>query len=103
MAVVGVAGFDRRPIATLSIGQFQRVLFARLLLQDADLVLLDEPFAAIDSKTVADLMAVIQRWRAEQRTVVAVLHDLDLVRRAFPNPLLPARALVDARPTAQAP
>src|SRR5258708_40250392 len=65
---VGLAGFGRRPIDTLSVGQFQRVLFARLLLQDADLVLLDEPFAAIDAKTVAHLMRLIQRWRAEQRT-----------------------------------
>ena len=98
---VGLAGFERRPIDTLSVGQFQRVLFARLLLQDADLVLLDEPFAAIDSKTVADLMAVIRRWRAEQRTVVAVLHDLEQVRRDFPNALLLARELVDAGPTAR--
>jgi zinc/manganese transport system ATP-binding protein len=97
---VGLSGFERRPIDTLSVGQFQRVLFARLLLQDADLVLLDEPFAAIDSKTVADLMQVIQGWRAEQRTVVAVLHDLDQVRRDFPNALLMARELVDAGPTA---
>src|SRR5262249_38269141 len=96
---VGLAGFERRPINTLSVGQFQRVLFARLLLQDADLVLLDEPFAAIDAKTVADLMALIQRWRAEQCTVVCVLHDLDQVRRDFPNSLLLARELVDAGPT----
>ena len=82
---VGLGGFERRPIDTLSVGQFQRVLFARLLLQDADLVLLDEPFAAIDAKTVTDLMDVIRRWRGEQRTVVAVLHDLDQVRRDFPN------------------
>ncbi|MGD9883653.1 MAG: metal ABC transporter ATP-binding protein, partial [Reyranella sp.] len=51
LEAVGLAGFERRPIDTLSVGQFQRVLFARLLLQDADLVLLDEPFAAIDSRT----------------------------------------------------
>ncbi|MBN9487327.1 MAG: metal ABC transporter ATP-binding protein [Alphaproteobacteria bacterium] len=96
---VGLAGFERRPIDTLSVGQFQRVLFARLLLQDADLVLLDEPFAAIDAKTVGDLMEVIKRWHAEKRTVVAVLHDLDQVRREFPNSLLLARELVDAGPT----
>jgi zinc/manganese transport system ATP-binding protein len=96
---VGLSGFERRPIDTLSVGQFQRVLFARLLLQDADLVLLDEPFAAIDSKTVADLMDVIRRWRSEQRTVIAVLHDLDQVRRDFPNSLLLARELVDSGPT----
>ncbi len=86
------AGFERRSIDTLSVGQFQRVLFARLLPQDADLVLLDEPFAAIDSKTVADLMVVIRRWREEKRTVVAVLHDFDQVRRDFS-----ARAAAGAR------
>ena len=96
---VGLAGFERRSIDTLSVGQFQRVLFDRLLLQDADLVLLDEPFAAIDSKTVADLMRVIERWRDEKRTVVAVLHDLDQVRREFPHALLLARELVDCGPT----
>ena len=98
---VGLAGFERRSIDTLSVGQFQRVLFARLLLQDADLVLLDEPFAAIDSKTVADLMRVIERWREEKRTVVAVLHDLDQVKREFPHALLLARELVDCGPTAR--
>jgi len=98
---VGLGGFERRPIDTLSVGQFQRVLFARLLLQDADLVLLDEPFAAIDSKTVADLMDLIRRWRSENRTVIAVLHDLDQVRREFPNSLLLARELVDAGPTSR--
>ncbi len=98
---VGLSGFERRPIDSLSVGQFQRVLFARLLLQDADLVLLDEPFAAIDSKTVADLMVVIRRWREEKRTVVAVLHDFDQVRRDFPHALLLARELVDAGPTSR--
>src|SRR5260221_639019 len=78
---VGLGGFERRPIDTLSVGQFQRVLFARVLLQDADLVLLDEPFAAIDSKTVSDLMDMIRRWRDEKRTVACVLHEFDQVRR----------------------
>lgn len=98
---VGLSGFERRPIDTMSVGQFQRVLFARLLLQDADLVLLDEPFAAIDSKTVADLMVVIRRWQQEKRTVVAVLHDLEQVRRDFPHALLLARELVDVGPTSR--
>ena len=62
-------------------------------------MLLDEPFAAIDAKTVGDLMEVIKRWHAEKRTVVAVLHDLDQVRREFPNSVLLARELVDAGPT----
>ena len=91
LATVGLGGFQNRPIGTLSGGQLQRALFARLLLQDARLILLDEPFAAIDQGTVADLMALIQRWHGEARTVIAVLHDLELVRGQFPETLLLAR------------
>lgn len=91
LTAVGLAGFERRPVGTLSGGQMQRALFARLLLQDADLILLDEPFTAIDARTAADLLDLVGRWHAEKRTVVAVLHDLDMVRRAFPQTLLIAR------------
>jgi zinc/manganese transport system ATP-binding protein len=69
----------------------QRALFARLLLQDASVILLDEPFTAIDAKTTADLLDLVRRWHAEERTVVAVLHDLETVRRIFPQSLLLAR------------
>ncbi|MGL4974350.1 MAG: ATP-binding cassette domain-containing protein, partial [Bosea sp. (in: a-proteobacteria)] len=75
-------------------GQMQRALFARLLLQDADIMLLDEPFTAIDSKTTSDLLALVQRWHDEHRTVIAVLHDLDTVRQHFPDTLLIAREAV---------
>ena len=91
LAAVGLIGFERRPISTLSGGQMQRALFARLLLQDASVILLDEPFTAIDAKTTADLVDLVRRWHAEERTVVAVLHDLDLVKRVFPEALLIAR------------
>ena len=91
LAAVGLAGFERRPISTLSGGQVQRALFARLLLQDAALILLDEPFTAIDAGTTADLLDVVRRWHSEARTVVAVLHDLDAVREVFPEALLIAR------------
>ena len=91
LAAVGLDGFARRPIDTLSGGQTQRALFARVLLQDAPVVLLDEPFAAVDEKTIGDLMGLVDRWHAEGRTVVAVLHDLELVRRRFPQTLLLAR------------
>ena len=88
---VGLDGFARRPIDTLSGGQMQRALFARVLLQDAPVVLLDEPFSAIDEKTVGDLMHLVGHWHEEGRTVIAVLHDLELVRRHFPDTLLLAR------------
>lgn len=101
LAAVGLSDFERRPIASLSGGQFQRALFARLLLQDASIILLDEPFTAVDSKTAADLLAVVQRWHGEKRTVVAVLHDLEVVREYFPSSLMLSRRLVDQGPTAQ--
>ncbi len=88
---VGLDGFARRPIDTLSGGQMQRTLFARVLLQDAPMVLLDEPFAAIDENTVHDLLHLVDHWHDEGRTVIAVLHDLDQVRRHFPETLLLAR------------
>jgi zinc/manganese transport system ATP-binding protein len=101
LAAVGLAGFERRLVGELSAGQVQRVLFARVLVQDARLVLLDEPFNAIDARTTADLLAVLQRWRQEARTVIAVLHDLDQVREHFDDALLLAREAVAWGPTAQ--
>jgi zinc/manganese transport system ATP-binding protein len=101
LAAVGLEGFERRTLAELSVGQFQRVLFARLMLQDASLILLDEPFAAIDERTSHDLLALVQRWHGERRTVIAVLHDLEQVRRVFPRTLLLAREPVAWGPTAQ--
>jgi zinc/manganese transport system ATP-binding protein len=102
LAAVGLAGFERRPIEALSAGQFQRVLFARLIVQDAELVLLDEPLAAVDWRTSEDLLRLIVSWHREGRTVAAVLHDLDQVRAYFPNTLLLARECVAWGPTREA-
>ncbi|MEJ7138102.1 metal ABC transporter ATP-binding protein [Amphibiibacter pelophylacis] len=85
---VGLHGVAGRALSDLSVGQFQRVLFARLLMQRADIMLLDEPFAAVDERTAQDLLAVIAGWHREGRTVVAVLHDLSQVRGHFPQTLL---------------
>ena len=100
IAAVGLNGFENRPIGTLSGGQMQRVLFARVLLQDSRLIVLDEPFNAIDAKTSADLLALVKRWHAEGRTVLAALHDIELVRADFPDALLLAREPVAWGPTA---
>jgi zinc/manganese transport system ATP-binding protein len=91
---VGLSGFEERALDSLSGGQFQRALFARMMLQDADLILLDEPFNAIDTRTVSDLAEIIRQWSLEGRTVLCVLHDLELVRRRFGRTLLLARSLV---------
>src|SRR6201995_4200629 len=94
LAAVGLNGFENRPIGTLSGGQMQRMLFARAVLQDARMIVLDEPFNAIDAKTSADLLALVRHWHAEKRTVMAALHDIDLVRANFPETLLLARGKV---------
>ena len=102
LETVGLSGFASRLVGTLSAGQFQRLLFARLILQDAPILLLDEPFTAVDARTQADLLRLIHRWHGEGRTIAAVLHDLDLVQREFPRTLLLARDLIawDATPVA---
>jgi len=91
IGAVGLRGFEDRSISTLSGGQMQRTLFARLLLQDASVILLDEPFNAIDAKTTADLLEIVRRWHQERRTVIAALHDLELIKTHFPETLLLAR------------
>lgn len=91
LAAVGLEGFEQRSLGTLSGGQAQRALFARVLVQDAQLILLDEPFNALDARTVNDLVLLLQRWHGEARTVVAVLHDVELVRSRFPEVLFLAR------------
>jgi len=97
----GMRAFADRPIEALSIGQWQRVLFARLIVQDARVILLDEPFAAIDSRTAHDLTHILQHWGKEGRTVIAVMHDLASVRIHFPYALLLAREAVAWGSTAE--
>ena len=101
LGAVGLSGFENRSIGTLSGGQMQRMLFARVLLQDARLIVLDEPFNAIDAKTSADLLALVWHWHGEGRTVLAALHDMELVRAHFPETLLLARGEVAWGPTAE--
>jgi zinc/manganese transport system ATP-binding protein len=101
LAAVGLTGFEARGLDTLSGGQLQRALFARLILQDAPVVLLDEPFAAVDNRTSTDLLALLHRWQHQGKTVIVVLHDLAQVRAHFPLTLLLARELVAYGPTAE--
>jgi zinc/manganese transport system ATP-binding protein len=88
---LGLSGFEKRMIGSLSGGQMQRVLFARLLVQQANLILLDEPFTGIDSRTTHDLLHLIQHWHQQGKTIIAVLHDLEQVRSHFPQCLLLSR------------
>jgi zinc/manganese transport system ATP-binding protein len=101
LAAVGLSAAGDRPIAALSVGQFRRALFARLMLQEGGVLLLDEPFAAIDATTTAELMRLVERWHGEGRTVIAVLHDLGQVTGHFPRTVLLARRVVAAGETAE--
>ncbi|MGA0596699.1 metal ABC transporter ATP-binding protein [Enterovirga sp. CN4-39] len=95
---IGLAAERHRTIGALSGGQMQRLLFARTLLQDSALILLDEPFTGVDAETEADLLDIIRGWRGEGRTVIAALHDIGQVRAVFGQTLLLA-----ARPVAWGP
>lgn len=98
---VGLAELAKRPIGTLSGGQLQRTLFARILLQDARVILLDEPFAGIDTKTQDELFHLIEAWQKEGRSTIAVLHDLSIVRAHFPQTLILAREPIAWGPTVE--
>jgi zinc/manganese transport system ATP-binding protein len=99
---VGLAGRLERMIGELSVGELQRALFARLVLQDAAVILLDEPFAAIDPQTMPVLLDQVTRWHQEGRTVIAVVHDLELVQARFPSTLVLARRCLAWGPTEEA-
>lgn len=91
---VGLKGYEDSPLEALSGGQFQRVLFARLILQNSPIIFLDEPFNAVDMGTIQDLMGIIKEWHKEGRLVTVVLHDIDLVREFFPETLIMARKCI---------
>ncbi len=101
IAAVGLSGLEDRPIGQLSGGQLQRARFARVILQDSPLVLLDEPYGAIDANTVRDLAALVRHWNSEGRTVISVLHDFEHVRQEYPETLLLAREAVARGKTAK--
>ncbi len=91
---VGLDGFEARNLDSISAGQFQRALFARVIVQDAKLILLDEPFTAIDASTTSALLQIIKRWHEQGRTVIGVLHDFEQIKNNFTNCLLLAREII---------
>lgn len=99
LAQVGLQALAQRGLHELSGGQLQRALFARLALQDAPVLLLDEPFAAMDERTCLDLLALMRNWQQQGKTVLAVLHDMAQVRRAFPQTLMLAGRVLAYGPT----
>ncbi|MCP4382303.1 MAG: metal ABC transporter ATP-binding protein [Hyphomicrobiales bacterium] len=85
---VGMTDFATRQIGQLSGGQQQRVFLARALAQDAELYLLDEPFAGVDAATERAIIDVLKSLKADKRAVVCVHHDLASVAGYFDDLLL---------------
>jgi zinc/manganese transport system ATP-binding protein len=80
---VGLDHLANHSISELSGGQLQRALFARLAVQDSDVILLDEPFAALDEDSQTDLLAVVKSWHDLGKTIIVAMHDLDVAQH-FP-------------------
>ena len=102
LEAVGLGEQTGRMIGELSVGEFRRALFARVIVQDAAIILLDEPFAGVDAGTSGELLRLVRRWHGEGRTVMAVLHDVEQVLAVFPETLLLARTAIAWGDTAKA-
>ncbi|MDD3288053.1 MAG: ABC transporter ATP-binding protein [Alphaproteobacteria bacterium] len=85
LSEMGLNGMEYRQISDLSGGQFQRLLFARVMIENAPIVLLDEPFAAIDAETTVKLIKILLDWHRQGHTIICVLHDLLLIQKYFPD------------------
>ncbi|WP_104203309.1 metal ABC transporter ATP-binding protein [Billgrantia saliphila] len=81
MARLGISHLAHRPLGELSGGQRQRALIGRTLMQEAELLLLDEPFANVDVETVDVLMTVLRDMTANGATIIVVLHDMEQLSR----------------------
>jgi manganese/zinc/iron transport system ATP- binding protein len=96
---VGIADLANRQISQLSGGQQQRTFLARALVQDADLYLMDEPFAAVDAATERAIVAILHELRRAGKTMVVVHHDLQTVSQYFDHVILLNMRIVAAGPT----
>jgi len=99
LEIVGLADYAERQISQLSGGQFQRVLIARCLVQEADYILLDEPFVGIDSVSEEIIMNTLRDLKKAGKTVLIVHHDLSKVSHYFDQVLLVNREVIAFGPT----
>ncbi|WP_203633025.1 metal ABC transporter ATP-binding protein [Lacticaseibacillus suibinensis] len=95
---VGMTAFAQRQIGNLSGGQLQRVFVARAIVQQADLIILDEPFVGIDLQSENAIMAILQQWRDAGKTIIVVHHDLNKVTRYFDDLVVMNHGIVDYGP-----
>ncbi len=98
---VGMAEFAHRQISQLSGGQQQRVFLARALAQEADLYLMDEPFAGVDAATEQAIIQILREIRSQGKTCMVVHHDLATARDYFDHVLLLNMRIVVTGPTSE--
>lgn len=91
---VGLEEYSHRQISELSGGQFQRVLLARVLVQDAGYIFLDEPFVGIDAKSEAIIAKILRQMKGDGKTILIVHHDLSKVAEYFDSVILLKQQLI---------
>lgn len=91
---VGLTDLATRQIGALSGGQFQRVLLARCMVQEAQYIFLDEPFVGIDMLSEKVIMTILRKWKEEGKTILMVNHDLSKVKEYFDQVILVKHAIV---------
>ena len=98
---VGLPSYAKKPIHTLSGGQFQRMLVARCLVQDREIIFLDEPFVVIDAVSERIIMDILKNLRNQGRTILVVHHDLSKVKRYFDSIMILNKKLLAHGPVEQ--
>ncbi|HSX38958.1 MAG TPA: metal ABC transporter ATP-binding protein [Chlamydiales bacterium] len=101
LELVGMAAFAKRQIGELSGGQQQRLFIARALVQNAEIFLLDEPFAGVDVTTEKAIMELLKGQKKQGKTVLIIHHDLSSVEEYFEWVVLLNTRLIGCGPTAE--
>lgn len=95
---VGLEEYAQRQIGNLSGGQLQRVFVARAIVQQAEIIILDEPFVGIDLQSETAIMKILKQWRDEGKTIIVVHHDLNKVSRYFDDLVVMNHGIIDYGP-----
>lgn len=98
MERLGIWEWKNRPIGQLSGGQQQRCFVARALVQNAPIIILDEPFVGIDATTEAKIMEVLRAEAQRGKLILVIHHDLSKVKQYFDEVLMMNRRLVASGP-----
>lgn len=96
---VSLTEFSKRQVGNLSGGQLQRVFVARAIVQQAEIIILDEPFVGIDLQSETAIMKILKQWRDENKTIIVIHHDLNKVSKYFDDLVILNHGIVDYGPT----